>query len=131
MANDQKAPVLPETSFTVDGAEYKFKIPSFVFDNEKWTAEQALDKPELLKQLVDTCRLKDGKPEVNDGLLELVSGTVVASSTKAPKLAPAADVIAAIGKATAEAEIDALIAGDTRKIVLDAATARKAKISAK
>ena len=127
---DVKALSVPEIPFTVKGADYRFTIPSFIFDNTLYTAEEALTKPELLEQLVDIHRLKDGLPEVGAGLLELVSGVVVESKAKNKALLPVKDVTDAISKAATAAEVDAIVGDDVRKTVTDAAAKRKAELSA-
>ena len=44
--------ILPETTFKVAKAEYRFIVPSFTHDGTKWTAVEALKDKTLLDELV-------------------------------------------------------------------------------
>jgi hypothetical protein len=117
----------PETTFKVDGANYRFLIPQF-YHGTVITAEEALDNPALLKELVDIHRKAEDKPEVGDGLLQLVEvEDEDAGSTT--KLAPWQTVVKSIQDAATVDEVNALTVGDNRKSVTDAATARIAIIN--
>ena len=119
----KQAPKLPETTFKVGGANYKFTIPQFYFDGNVYTAEEALDNKDLLTKLVAIHRKAEDKPEVNAGLLELVE-VADDDAGESAKLAPWRDVVKSIQDAATEDEVNALTIGDTRKSVTEAAAAR-------
>lgn len=119
----KQVPKLPDTTFKVEGANYKFTIAQFYFNGEIHTAEEVLDNQAMLKELVDIHRKKAGEPDVNAGLLALVE-VADDDAGETAKLAPWRDVVKSIQDAASEDEVNALTTGDTRKSVTEAAAAR-------
>lgn len=94
------------------------------------TDKEVLDAPGLVrgqvKELVETTGKENAGGE-NTGGIELAPET--GGTVEAPKLKNHREVIAAIKVAKTIDEIDALIVGDTRKSVTDAAAAAKAELA--
>ena len=119
---DKKLEV-PTKTFKVGEHNYKFLVPQF-FHGTPYTAEEALEKPELLAELVEIHRKQKDKPDVHHGLIQLVESAVT-TATKSDE----SDLITAIGEAKTEDEVKAIVAGDIRLTILTAASMRISEIN--
>jgi aspartyl-tRNA synthetase len=51
--SDSQTPTIPEQTFEVEGAHYRFLVPSFWLNGEFYTAQEALESPMTLAILVE------------------------------------------------------------------------------